>query len=93
MMTLLPRIEAGDVDSSVPESGYQLEWYSSTPPSWIIGQRKMHRAPESDRSSEKYYLSLSYPVLMPKPSSHRMHDPGSIVPHIRPKVLTDKQMS
>jgi hypothetical protein len=22
-----------------------------------------------------------------------MHDPGSIVPHIRPKVLTDNQMS
>jgi hypothetical protein len=36
---------------------------------------------------------LSYPVFMPKPSTHRMRDPGSIVPHIRPKVLTDKQMS
>jgi hypothetical protein len=36
---------------------------------------------------------LSYPVFMPKPSIHRMHDPGSIVPHIRPKVLTDSQMS
>jgi hypothetical protein len=22
---------------------------------------------------------LSYPVFMPKPSTHRMHDPGSIV--------------
>jgi hypothetical protein len=22
-----------------------------------------------------------------------MHDPGSIVPHVRPKVFTDKQMS
>jgi hypothetical protein len=32
---------------------------------------------------------LSYLVVMPKPSTHRMHDPGSIVPHIRPKVLTD----
>jgi hypothetical protein len=32
-------------------------------------------------------------VFMPKPSTHRMHDLGSIVPHIRPKVLTDKQMS
>jgi hypothetical protein len=30
---------------------------------------------------------------MPKPDTHRMHDPGSIVPHIRPKVFTDNQMS
>jgi hypothetical protein len=36
---------------------------------------------------------LSYPVLMPKPCTHRMHDPGLIVPHIRPKVFTDNQMS
>jgi hypothetical protein len=36
---------------------------------------------------------LSYPVFMPKPSTHHMHDPGSIVPHIRPKVFTDTQMS
>jgi hypothetical protein len=38
-------------------------------------------------------VTLSYPVFMPKPSTHRMHDPGSNVPHIRPKVLTDNQMS
>jgi hypothetical protein len=30
---------------------------------------------------------------MPKPRTHRMHDPGSIVPHIWPKVFTDNQMS
>jgi hypothetical protein len=36
---------------------------------------------------------LSYPVFMPKPSTHRMHDSGSLVPHIRPKVLTDNQIS
>jgi hypothetical protein len=30
---------------------------------------------------------------MPKPSTHRMHDSGSIIPHIRPKVFTDNQMS
>jgi hypothetical protein len=30
---------------------------------------------------------------MLKPCTHRMHDPGSIVPHVRPKVFTDKQMS
>jgi hypothetical protein len=32
-------------------------------------------------------------VFMPKPSTHRMHDPGPIVPHIRPKVFTDNQTS
>jgi hypothetical protein len=36
---------------------------------------------------------LSYPVFMLKPSTHRMHDSGSIVPHIRPKVFTDNQIS
>jgi hypothetical protein len=41
----------------------------------------------------KVIQPLSYPVFMPKPSTHRIHDPGSIVPHIRPKVLTDNQMS
>jgi hypothetical protein len=30
---------------------------------------------------------------MPKPSTHCMHDPGSIVPHIRPKVFTYNKMS
>jgi hypothetical protein len=37
--------------------------------------------------------SMPYPVFIPKPSTHRMHDPGSIVPHIRPKITTDNQMS
>jgi hypothetical protein len=36
---------------------------------------------------------LSYLVFMPKQSTHRMHHPGSNVPHIRPKVLTDNQIS
>jgi hypothetical protein len=36
---------------------------------------------------------MSYPVFKPKPSTHRMHDPRSNVPHIRPKVLTENQMS
>jgi hypothetical protein len=36
---------------------------------------------------------VSYPVFMPKSSTHRMHDPESIVSHIRPKVLIDNQMS
>jgi hypothetical protein len=36
---------------------------------------------------------LSYLIFMSKPSTHRMHNPGSIVPHIWPKVFTDNQMS
>jgi hypothetical protein len=36
---------------------------------------------------------LSYPISVPIPSTHRMHDPGSIVPHIRSEVFTDHQMS
>jgi hypothetical protein len=36
---------------------------------------------------------MAYPVFMPKASTHRMHDPGSIVPHIRPKVFTNNQIS
>jgi hypothetical protein len=37
--------------------------------------------------------SLSYPVFIPKPCTYRMHDPVSIVPHIRSKVFTDNQIS
>jgi hypothetical protein len=36
---------------------------------------------------------MSYPISQAKPSTHRMHAPGSIVPHIQPKVFTDNQMS
>jgi hypothetical protein len=36
---------------------------------------------------------LSYPVFMPKPSTHRINDPRSIVPYIWPKVFTDNHMS
>jgi hypothetical protein len=36
---------------------------------------------------------VSYPVFTPKPGTHRMHDPRSIVPHIWPKGFTDNQMS
>jgi hypothetical protein len=39
-----------------------------------------------------YMGKMSYPVFMSKPSTHYMHGPGSIVPHIRSKVLTDNQM-
>jgi hypothetical protein len=37
--------------------------------------------------------TVSYPVFMSKSSTHWMHDSGSIVPHIQPKVITDNQMS
>jgi hypothetical protein len=30
---------------------------------------------------------VSYPIFMSKPSTHRMHDPRSIVPHIWPKSV------
>jgi hypothetical protein len=30
---------------------------------------------------------------MSKPNTHHVHDPGSIVPYIWPKVFTDNQMS
>jgi hypothetical protein len=30
---------------------------------------------------------VSYPVFMPKTSTHRMHDPRSIAPHIWPKSI------
>jgi hypothetical protein len=33
------------------------------------------------------------PVFIPKPSTHLMHNTGSIVSHIRLKVFTDNQMS
>jgi hypothetical protein len=36
---------------------------------------------------------VSYPIFTPKPSTHRMHDPRSIFPHIRPKGFTDNQLS
>jgi hypothetical protein len=36
---------------------------------------------------------MSYLVFMRKPSTHRMRDSDSIVPHIQPKVFTDNQMS
>jgi hypothetical protein len=35
---------------------------------------------------------LSYLVFMPKPSTRRMHNLGSIVPHIRPKLFINNHM-
>jgi hypothetical protein len=36
---------------------------------------------------------VSYPVLMPKPCTHRMYDPRPIIPQIQTKVFTDNQIS
>jgi hypothetical protein len=36
---------------------------------------------------------MSYPVCMSKSSTHRMHDPGLIIPHIRPNMFIDNQKS
>jgi hypothetical protein len=36
---------------------------------------------------------VSYMFFMPKPGTHHMHDPRSIVLHIRPKAIIDNQMS
>jgi hypothetical protein len=43
--------------------------------------------------TSKGVISLSYPIFIPKSSTHFMQDTGSIVPHIRSKVFTDNQMS
>jgi hypothetical protein len=41
----------------------------------------------SDRAAvfliNEYFMS--YPIFMPKPSTHRIYDPGSIVPYIQTK--------
>jgi hypothetical protein len=51
---------------------------------WYISQKSVIRS----------YLMVSViPGFYAKPSTHRMHDSGSIVPHIWPKVFTDYQMS
>jgi hypothetical protein len=52
-------------------------------------------AARGNRSYPKFCAvtgGLSYPIFMPKPSTHCMHDSGSILPHIRRNVLTDNQM-
>jgi hypothetical protein len=67
-----------------------LTFFASSARRYMGGiYRRWGGSPPQTRGS----LELSYPVFMPKRSSHHMHDPGSIVPHIRPKVFTDNQMS
>jgi hypothetical protein len=38
-------------------------------------------------------VHVSYPVFTPKPSTQRIHDTGSIVPHIQLKGFTNNQLS
>jgi hypothetical protein len=59
----------------------------------VIQCNNREKVPFASHQLEGPAADLSYPVFMPKPSTHRMHDPGSNVPHIRPKVLTGNQMS
>jgi hypothetical protein len=53
---------------------------------------------DTDEKKQECFLNglndglVSYSVFMPNPSTHRMHDLGSIVPHIWLKVITDNQM-
>jgi hypothetical protein len=75
-------------DPQGPRGGLQnlMEHCSSCEIS--VGMYKVKEATEKFCSD-----LLSYPVFMLKLSTHRMHDLGSNVPHIRQKVLTDNQMS
>jgi hypothetical protein len=63
---------------------------------WTIGWGKLYEEPHL--ASQDHLVLVDkpvcvIPVFMPKLITHRMHDPGSVVPHIRPKVFTDYQMS
>jgi hypothetical protein len=58
--------------------------------------RRKHRVEQGKISNNEVTVVfdlVSYPIFTSKSSTHRMHDPGSIVPHIWPKVFTDSQIS
>jgi hypothetical protein len=57
---------------------------------WLFGQRTNVVGLSGPTDWANVLPSL---VFTPKSSTHRMHDPRSIVPHIRSKVHTDNQMS
>jgi hypothetical protein len=89
-------VEVGQGFSGILLCSWALRWMV---PKTVLGAvclvmlylaaKPTHVGADVDRAS----LLLSYPVFMPKPCTHRMHDPGSIVPYIRPKMLTYNQMS
>jgi hypothetical protein len=54
-------------------------------PGMVLNGKGPGRHPLGDACHTRFF--------MPTPSTHRMHDPGSNVPYIRSKVLTDHQMS
>jgi hypothetical protein len=56
-------------------------WY----PGYLPRQERSVLPLFEQRATATTDLYLSYPVFMPKPCTHRMHDPGSIVPDIQHK--------
>jgi hypothetical protein len=77
------------------------KWYARLPPRSIMSWAQLKRSSWSISKAFRRILpqrkisspaSMSYPVFMPKPCTHHMHDPGSIVPHTQLKVFTDNQM-
>jgi hypothetical protein len=60
---------------------------------WRRGDIDKRRGNIGEEKGRRGRQLVSYPGFMPKSSTHRMHDPGSIVPHMRPKIFTDNQIS
>jgi hypothetical protein len=78
---------------SEPSSGFRFRTLSIGRPTIIVWPFLGTIAVSLGVEGMIMWGAVSYSVFMPKPSTHRMHDPGSIVPDIRPKVFTDNQMS
>jgi hypothetical protein len=72
-----------------------VPWPTSYDPKLLntVGSLQQQTAGESYIRYQETTQLLSYLAFMPKLGTHRMHDPGSFVPYIRPKVITDNQMS
>jgi hypothetical protein len=63
-----------------------------------LSRYALHEVNTDEKKQECFLNGLndglvSYSVFMPNPCTHRMHDLGSIVPHIWLKVITDNLMS
>jgi hypothetical protein len=80
-------------------SGMAFNWFVSLAPNtvntWEYLEQKFHDYFFNVELDLRFLFGgvMSYPIFMPKPSTLRMHDLGSIVPHIHLKVLTDNQLS
>jgi hypothetical protein len=105
-MTTLELAELKEHNKELLEKGFKRPISSSWGAPMIFVPKKNgtqrlcmdYRALNEVTVKNKYPLPrindlLSYPIFMPKPSTHRMHDPGSIVPHMWSKVFTENQMS